>query len=407
LVVEKDSPRCPMTLNLFNFKLQCGEYSAMKLNLKLYLKTFWVSFFKSENTPGRLTPKRFFILLFIFLAYPIWHFSIRFAYGLDNLFFPDHKNQSIEKPIFIIGNFRSGTTLLHRTLAKDPRFTGMKAWEIYVAPSIVQRRLIHWLMKINRVIGGPIQKLINLFEKALKNYSYMHKTGINEIEEDSQIFLHVWSSYDLFAFFPFPELIRNYIYYDDQIPQEQKDQDMTYYQEVLKRHIYSQNGKRYISKSPSYSPKVRTLHEKFPDAKFINLVRSPRRVIPSSVSMFSNHWKTYGDPEGEYPQPGPEVMREQAKHWYIYPHQYLKDLPQDQYILVRYQDLVANPKGTVKAIYRRFDMSITPEYEKILDIETEKAKKFTSHHRYSLQEMGLDKQSIDQEFDEIIKEEYI
>jgi hypothetical protein len=407
LVVEKDSPRCPMTLNLFNFKLQCGEYSAMKLNLKLYLKTFWVSFFKSENTPGRLTPKRFFILLFIFLAYPIWHFSVRFAYGLDNLFFPDHKNQSIEKPIFIVGNFRSGTTLLHRTLAKDPRFTGMKAWEIYVAPSIVQRKLIHWLMKINRVIGGPIQKLINLFEKALKNYSYMHKTGIKEIEEDSQIFLHVWSSYDLFAFFPFPELIRNYIYYDDQIPQEQKDQDMTYYQEVLKRHIYSQNGKRYISKSPSYSPKVRTLHEKFPDAKFINLVRSPRRVIPSSVSMFSNHWKTYGDPEGEYPQPGPEVMREQAKHWYIYPHQYLKDLPQDQYILVRYQDLVANPKGTVKAIYRRFDMSITPEYEKILDIETEKAKKFTSHHRYSLQEMGLDKQSIDQEFDEIIKEEYI
>jgi len=379
----------------------------MKLNLKLYLKTFWVSFFKSENTPGRLTLKRFFILLFIFLAYPIWHFSLRFAYGLDNLFFPDHKNQSIEKPIFIVGNFRSGTTLLHRTLAKDPRFTGMKAWEIYVAPSIVQRKLIHWLMKFNRMLGNPVQKLINLFEKALKNYSYMHKTGLNEIEEDSQVFLHVWSSYDLFAFFPFPELIRNYIYYDDQVPQEQKDQDMTYYQEVLKRHIYSQNGKQYISKSPSYSPKVRTLHEKFPDAKFINLVRSPRRVIPSSVSMFSNHWKTYGDPEGEYPQPGPEVIREQAKHWYIYPHQYLKNLPPDQYILVRYQDLVANPKTTVEAIYQRFGISITPEYQDILDIETEKAKKFTSHHQYSLQEMGLDVQIIDQEFEEVINGDYI
>ena len=156
----------------------------MKLNLKLYLKTFWFSFFKSEHTPGRLTPKRFFILLFIFLVYPLWHFSIRLAYGLDNLFYPEHKQQSIEKPIFIVGNFRSGTTLLHRTLAKDPRFTGMKAWEIFVAPSIIQRKLIHWLMQINRAIGDPIQKMISLFEKALKNYSYMHKTGLNEIEED-------------------------------------------------------------------------------------------------------------------------------------------------------------------------------------------------------------------------------
>jgi hypothetical protein len=123
--------------------------------------------------------------------------------------------------------------------------------------------------------------------------------------------------------------------------------------------------------------------------------------------MFSNHWKTYGDPEGEYPQPGPEVIREQAKHWYIYPHQYLKNLPPDQYILVRYQDLVANPKTTVEAIYQRFGISITPEYQDILDIETEKAKKFTSHHQYSLQEMGLDVQIIDQEFEEVINGDYI
>ncbi len=274
----------------------------------------------------------------------------------------------------------------------------MKAWEIYVAPSITQRKLIHWLMKANRAIGNPIQKFINLFEKSLKQYSYMHKTGLNEIEEDSHIFLHTWSSYNLFAFFPFPDLIRNYIYYDDQIPQKQKNLDMTYYQEVLKRHIYTQNGKQYISKSPSYSPKVRTLHEKFPDAKFINLVRSPQRVIPSSVSMFSNHWKTYGDPEEKYPRPGPEVLREQAKHWYLYPHQYLKRLPPEQYVLIRYQDLVANPKATVKAIYQRFGIPMTPDFEKILDIETEKANKFTSHHSYSLEEVGLESSHSHQEY---------
>lgn len=376
----------------------------MKLNIKLYFKTLWYSFFKAEGTPGRLTPKRFFVLLFIFLLYPLWHFSIRLAYGLDMLFYPQHQAQKVEKPVFIVGNFRSGTTLLHRLLAKDERFTGMKSWEIFIAPSITQRKFVHWIMKINRFIGNPIQKIIDKFEKALRQYSYMHPTGLNKIEEDGHVFLHTWSTYNIFAFFPFPNLVRQYIYYDEEVPEDQKEQDMTYYKEVLQRHIYANKGKRYISKSPTYSPKVKTLHKKFPDAKFINLVRSPLRVVPSSVSMFSNHWKTYGEPEGDYPQPAQDVMREQAKHWYIYPHQYLKNLPPDQYTMVRFKDLVKNPKEVIENIYQRFGIEMTPEYQQILIEETEKAKQFTSSHKYSLQEMGLDSNTLTEEFNPIIKD---
>lgn len=376
----------------------------MKFNLKLYLKTFWVSFFKSEGTPGHLTPKRFLILSLIFLLYPLYHFSIRLAYGLDQLFYPHHMDQEVEKPIFIVGNFRSGTTLLHRLLAKDPRFTGMKAWEIYVAPTITQRKLIRWLMKINRLIGNPIQKVIKRFEKALERYSYMHKARLNEIEEDSHVLLHIWSTYNIFAFFPFPELVRNYIYYDEEVSEDQKEMDMDYYKEVLKRHVYANNGKRYISKSPSFTPKVKTLHQKFPDAKFINLVRSPLRVIPSSVSMFSNHWQTYGEPNEEYPRPATDVMQEQAKHWYIYPHQYLKRLPPDQYGMVRYRDLVRDPQATIENIYQRFGIEMTEEYQQILAKESEKAKKFKSKHKYSIQEMGLNQTNIENEFDAAMQE---
>lgn len=375
----------------------------MKLNLKLYFKTIWYSFFKAEGTPGRLTPKRILILLFIFWLYPLWHLSIRLAYGLDMLFYPQHQSQNIEQPVFIVGNFRSGTTFLHRLLAKDEHFTGMKTWEIYIAPSIIQRKLVHWLMKINRMIGNPIGKIIAGFEKALKNYSYMHPAGLEKIEEDGHVFLHTWSTYNLFAFFPFPGLVHQYIYYDEEVSEEQKEQDMAYYKEVLQRHIYANNGKRYISKSPTYSPKVKTLHKKFPDAKFINLVRSPLRVIPSSVSMFSNHWKAYGEPEKDYPQPAQDVMREQAKHWYVYPHRYLKTLPPDQYIVVRFQDLVSNPKETIENIYAQFGMEITPEYRQILIEETERAKHYTSNHDYSLGEMGLKGEDITKEFDAAMK----
>jgi hypothetical protein len=365
-------------------------------NVKLFFKTLYYSLFRSGGTPGRLTPKRFFIILFIFLVHPIWHFSIRFAYGLDNLFFPDHRQQDIKQPIFIVGNFRSGTTLLHRMLAKDERTTGMKSWEIYIAPSITQRKIIHAIMKVNRLIGHPIDKLLNAFDNALREYSYMHPTGLREIEEDGQVFLHIWSSYNLFAFFPFPELVHNYIYYDEAIPEDQRRMDMSYYQEVLKRHVYVNGGKRYISKSPTFSAKVRSLHKQFPDAKFINLVRSPKNVIPSTISLYTNHWRTYGDPEEQYPQES-EVLLEQARHWYIHPHQYLKHLPEDQYIMVQYKDMVADPEATIKQIYQQFGMEMTDEYARVVHEESERAKQYKSTHHYSLKEMGLTGKKIDKE----------
>jgi len=67
----------------------------------------------------------------------------------------------------------------------------------------------------------------------------MHPTGLREIEEDSHVLLHVWSTYNLFAFFPFPEIVHDYIYFDDEIPEEQRTSDMNYYQDVLKRHVYA------------------------------------------------------------------------------------------------------------------------------------------------------------------------
>ncbi len=376
----------------------------MKVNIKLYFKTIWFSFFKSEGTPGRMTPKRFFVLMFIFLLYPLWNFSIRLAYGLDKVFFPQHQEQDIQQPIFIVGNFRSGTTLLHRLMAQDNRSTGMKAWEIYLAPSILQRKFFRWLLKINRFIGNPIQKLIDSFENNLKKYAYIHPSGLNQIEEDEQIFFHLWSTYNLFAFFPFPELIHDYIYYDNDMPDSQKEMEMSFYQGILKRHLFTNQGKRYISKSPTNSAKVRTLHKQFPDAKFINLVRSPLRVIPSSVSMFSEHWKICGEPEEDYPHTAPEVICEQAKFWYAYPHQYLKTLPSDQYVMVRYQDLVADPKATIENIYQRLGIEMTPEYRRILSKEAVKARKFKSHHKYSLKKMGLDSKRLKKEFASAIKE---
>lgn len=368
----------------------------MKSNIRLYFQHFYYSFFKSRGTPGRLSPKRFLTMCIVFLGFPIWHFGFRLAYAFDNLFYPEHRNQKINQPIFIIGNFRSGTTFLHRLLSQDNQSTSMRTWEIYLAPSITQRRFYLLIMRLNRFIGNPIGRVINFVEKVLADYSHIHSVKLNDPEEDSQVLLHIWSTYDLIAFFPFPKLLRKYIYYDDMVPSEEKERDMTYYHDVLRRHVFASGGKRLISKTPTNSPKVKSLHKEFPDAKFINIVRNPLRVIPSSISLFSAHMKAYGDPETDYALQ--DTVIEHSKHWYLYPHRYLKRLPSDQYVLVNYQDLVKNPKATIEHIYAQFGMEITPEYAEILSLETEKAKTFKSTHKYSLGAMGLSRQRITREF---------
>jgi len=120
--------------------------------------------------------------------------------------------------------------------------------------------------------------------------------------------------------------------------------------------------------------------------------------------MFTNHWKTYGDPDENYPHPAQEVLQEQAKHWYLYPHKYLKTLPPDQYIIVRYKDLVADPQATVERIYQQFGIEITEDYRDILFKESQIAKRFKSKHQYSLETMGLDEELLITEFDTAIHE---
>ncbi len=368
----------------------------MRFNLSLYFKTMQVAFFKSEGTPGRLSPKRFLINLFIFLFWPVWQLFTRIAYLFDNLFYPDFHDQEVKEPIFIVGNFRSGTTFLHRLLNRDNSSTSITSWELYMAPSVVGRKISQWLLKVNKLIGNPARWVIALFDKIVEKEAVMHKIGLEEAEEDSQLLFQIWSSFDLLAFFPFPNLIRKYIYYDDQVPPEEKARDMAYYSEIIKKHIYAHGGRRYISKSPSHSPKVKTLHHFFPDAKFINIVRNPLQVIPSSISLFSKHCQTYGDPENEYNLQ--ETVIEHSKHWYLYPHQYLKTLPPDQYIRVYYTDLIADPEGTIRKIYQQFNFDLNPEYAAILRAEAEKARSFKSKHHYSLRKMGLSKQRIEREF---------
>ena len=372
----------------------------MPFNFRLYLTDFYYSLFRSGGTPARLSAKRVLLIVFLFFGFPIWNLYIRIGYALDKILFPDLKHLYTPDPIFIIGNYRSGSTFFHRLLLRDSQFTCLKAWEIYFAPALSHRKLIRFLLRISKKIGSPIQRGVQAFDQLLNEIYPMHKTGLYTYEQDSQLFYHTWSSFNLFAVFAFPELARRYIYYDQAVPDRERRRQFEYYKNVITRHIYNHPGERYLSKNPDFSPAVETLLQQFPNARFINLVRPPEEMLPSAVNLWASNWRAYGTPREEYPYI--DVIKEYARHWYYYPHKTLANLGEDRYQVVYFHKLISDPKSEILRIYENFGLEVTPEMLQVLQDEKIISRK--EYGGYPLDEMGLNGDVLKEEFTPFLEE---
>jgi hypothetical protein len=195
-----------------------------------------------------------------------------------------------------------------------------------------------------------------------------------------------------------------YIYFDDKSPANQKNRMMDFYQACIKRHIHYRQGgnKHYLSKNPNFTPAIDTLLERFPDAKFIYLIRTPLKAIPSHVSLKEREWQMLGSPLEKYACR--DFILRSSDHWYAYPLQKLKGLPEDQAVIVPFDDLVSNTKNTVQVIYHRLGLELSAEFKDLLEVETQKARDHRSQHRYSTEPMGIDPQRLRDRYAGIIEE---
>jgi hypothetical protein len=366
----------------------------MNFNLRLFIKQIGYSLTRSENTPARLTPRRIAILLFFFPIFTILKLSSWLGFAWDDLFYKEYRQQKLAQPVFIIGNPRSGTTFLHRLLAQDVNnFSYIRMWEVLFAPSISQRKLLWFFKRIDDALGGRFQKWILKQEQKTYVANPIHKMGLREPEEDEGILFNIWETIFTTVVFPHPDLVRKYAFFDKQVPLLQRRKIMRFYRSCLRRHLFARNtDKKFLSKNPTFSPKVDSLYEFFPDAKIIYLVRNPLDTVPSIISWMSYQWKQFSDPAENYVFK--DYMLELAKEWYEYPLERFANAPDDSYAIIRYEDLAQNPGQIVTDLYKKFGFELTPEFDRILEQATFKATSFKSQHKYSLGKMGLSKNKI-------------
>ena len=375
----------------------------MTYNFRLFWRMTVRSFFQSKNTYGTLTRKRITFLIIFYTVWPIWSLFTWLCFLLDDLIFPGYKKQAVEKPLFILGNFRSGSTFVHRLLSRDSAtFTSLRTWDIFLMPSITQRRLFRFLAKVDHFFGSRLVKSLKSIDKQSLGKVRIHKISLFEPEEDENILLHAWSTFFVSFMFPFLDDLPPYQFFDDALPDKEKKRIMSFYRACIQRHIYATGGKlHFVSKSPASSAKIESLLEFFPDARILYLVRNPLDMLPSTISWLSYAWNVFSEPGQKY------LYRDQVlaltKYWYHHPLNVLDQNPSPTNIILNYDDLIRWPDQFIRTAYEQFGYSNSRGLEKIIKAAIKETEAFQSDHVYHYEEMGFSHEEILREFDDIFE----
>ena len=376
----------------------------MRSGLPVLFRLLRLTLFHSKGSPARFTRRRLLIMC-IYIPLLLFEQTLhRIGFLLDEIFFRGYRKIEIKEPVFVLGIPRSGTTFLHRVLARDTeRFTTFKLWELVYAPSITQRKFWMAVGAVDRALGGRGRRWVEaLEERAFKRWREIHRISLFQPEEDEWVLMHVFSCVFLLWPFPFPEELWYLVRFDVDTPPADKERIMAFYKSCVQRHLYVHGAdKRFLSKNPAFSPKVDALNQWFPDAKAVCCVRTPYDAVPSLMSLMAAVWDFLdNDRQGEVLR---DMVVDVADHWYRHPMNRLPKWPEDRHAFVTYDTLVGDPKQTVADLYDRFGIEVSPAYHACLQREQERARAYTSKHTYSLDQYDLTPEGILDDFRDVFE----
>jgi hypothetical protein len=257
-----------------------------------------------------------------------------------------------EDPLLIIGHWRTGTTLLHELLALDPRHTFPTTYQCFSPNHFLLTE--RWLKSWSGFVLPPNRPPDNM------------DMGWDLPQEDEFALcnLGVPSPYATIAFPNHPPQNEEYAELEA-IPPQHKQRWMNALRQFLKQIHYGRPG-RIILKSPSHTFRLPVLLEMFPHARFVHMVRDPVTVFMSTVRLWKSLYAAHG-----YQEPDYEGLEEYVLTTFTRMHERLEAtralVPPGRLLDVRYEDLVGDTVGTMRAIYDQLDLG---DYERVQpDIE--------------------------------------
>jgi hypothetical protein len=245
-----------------------------------------------------------------------------------------------EPPIFILGHWRSGTTLLHNLLARDPQFSCPTQYECaFPSHFLLTER---WLPRLLRRWTPPTRPMDNM-------PSAWDLPG----EDETALLLMTLLSPYLAAAFPHqPDKAERFHNLRQKLSPKELKKWKSSFLTFLKKVTLRRPG-RLVLKSPTHTSRIPLLLEMFPDARFIHIVRNPYDVFSSTM-----HLQRVLFEENSFTGAVPDDLEERVLSTYtnLYQayHLYRVKIPAGQRYELRFEDLVDDPAGRLTSIYTHF-----------------------------------------------------
>ncbi len=315
---------------------------------------------------------------------------------LDDFFFPAYKRVDVERPVFIVGHPRSGTTFLHRSMTGTGDFASFRMWETLV-PSLSARRLI----------GPIIHRLFALYEKDMADASTYfddgaHETSLDAVEEEELLFYPIFDTQFAISFTPLAFDDREYLslVYPERARPRRREASMHWLRECFQRQILASGRSRIVAKMPFSTMRISSLLKAFPDAFVVYLVRSPLETIPSLLSLhrsfFAHRWGLETIPSERL-----ERYYRRRYHYMVALYRHFHDewrrgvIPRSQLLIVPYARVRSAIRDLVSEIAERADFRLSPRLAAELQrIHDRQAQRRATHTNRPLEDFGLSEAQV-------------
>jgi Sulfotransferase family len=299
---------------------------------------------------------------------------------------PGYAQAGLERPIFVTGLPRTGTTALHRLLAADPAHQGLELW-LTEAPQPRPPRETWAANPVFRYIQAGYER------HHIEHPEFMgvHYIAADQVEECWQLLRQSMRSisYECLAHLPtYSSWLRG--------------QDWTGAYQRHRRNLQliglPDGGRRWVLKNPSHLFALDALLRAYPDALVIQTHRAPRTAIASVCSLAAQAaagWSTTFQ--------GEVIGRDQLELWACGLERFTAERARHdpaQFYDVDYDDFVADPIGTVESSYAHFGLPLSgAAADAMRELHRPSAAGGApAAHQYTLADFGLTGEEIDERF---------
>ena len=186
---------------------------------------------------------------------------------------PEIAQQTIKRPLFVLGLPRTGTTILYELLAQDPAHRSPSTWEVAQPIPPAQRATFHSDPRI-----PVVEKTVQKMESLAPGFQAIHAMGARLPQECVTLLAPHFISDQFGVSFYIPEY-RHWTL----------GQDMTaayrWHNEFLQHLQVDYMEQRWVLKTPPHLAYLDVLIRQYPDAAIVQTHRAPMDVLGSISSL--------------------------------------------------------------------------------------------------------------------------